>query len=333
MLLSEYNKNPIWRLSYLYPLLMPLFSMRGGRVPIHSLQDALTYYLFTGTLQLILLLLIRRILCSDNYNQWIRRGMALAVGGLVLFVYLFLEFNVFHFTERIAYSHKGQPVPRYIFNVFIIVALVEGIKSVVEREKIVLGNIMLENENAKAQLNLLLQQINPHFLFNCLSVLQSMTRSNDARTETFIVKLEEVYRQTLKTDKGVVSLREEIKLFDDYMYLMRLRQENAIFVEINVSEEALSQYLPVFSLQLLAENCIKHNIVSSSKPLTIRLYQKEAKSLTISNNIQPKVQKNESFGIGIENLKKRYALEGISKGVQIENNQITYSTTLKLLTK
>jgi hypothetical protein len=80
----------------------------------------------------------------------------------------------------------------------------------------------------------------------------------------------------------------------------------------------------------LAENCVKHNIVSASKPLSIRLYQKDLKSLTIENNYQPKTVKIESFGIGIKNLKKRYALEGIEQGVLIEQTEITYSTTLKL---
>jgi two-component system, LytTR family, sensor kinase len=111
---------------------------------------------------------------------------------------------------------------------------------------------------------------------------------------------------------------------------MTLRQEEAIFMDVQVSDEALAYHLPAFSLQLLAENCIKHNIVSGAKPLHIRLYQKDTKSLTISNNYQPKAMKNESFGIGIGNLKKRYALEGIVEGVRIEQTETTYSTTIKL---
>ena len=333
MFFTQYKQNPEKYLLYLYPLLMPLLTMRAGRVPIHSFQDAITYYLFTGFLQLILLVLIQKVLYSGMYSQFIRWGIAFFVGGLALFIYLFLEFEVFHFTERLAYPHKWQPVPRYILNIPVIIALVQGIQSATERKKIVLNNIMLANENAKAQLDLLLRQVNPHFLFNCLSVLQSMARAKDPRTEIFVIKLEEVYRQTLKTDKGTVTLQEELDFFKAYMYLMGLRQENAIFVDIKVSEEALAYYLPVFSLQLLAENCIKHNIVSVSKPLTIHLYQKEAKSLTISNNFQPKKQKNESFGIGIQNLQKRYALEGMEQGVAIEISESVYSTTIKLLTK
>ena len=160
--------------------------------------------------------------------------------------------------------------------------------------------------------------------------LQTMVRLDDPQTEGYILKLAEVYRQTLNKEKNVVTLQEELDFFNAYMYLMTLRQEEGIFVEVQVSDESLVYRLPAFSLQLLAENCIKHNIVSEAKPLTIRLYQKDPKSLTISNNYQPKAMKSESFNIGIKNLKKRYALEGIIQGVQIEKNETIYSTTIKL---
>ena len=112
---------------------------------------------------------------------------------------------------------------------------------------------------------------------------------------------------------------------------MSLRHENAIFVDVKVPEEALGLRLPAFALQLLAENCLKHNIVSESKPLYIQLYQKDPNSLTLSNNYQPKEEKSESFGIGIKNLKRRYALEGVNQGLKIEQNEQHYSTTIKLL--
>lgn len=318
-------------LPYIYPFLMPILTLFGLRIPVHSFQDALTYWLFTGFLQFILLVLIQKILYSTAYKQPIRWLIAFCVGSLVIFFYFWGEQNFIHFTARLAYTNKWLPIMRTSLNIPILIALIESIKSAAKRKRILIDNLMLENENAKAQLNLLLQQINPHFLFNCLTVLQAMARAKDPRTEAFIVKLGNVYRQTLKKEKGMVALQEELDFFNAYMYLMGLRQENAIFVEVQVSDEALKYHLPIFSLQLLAENCIKHNIVSASKPLTIRLHQKDAKSLTMSNNYQPKARKKESFGIGIENLKQRYALEGIVQGVQIDKNDTIYSTTIKLL--
>ena len=128
-----------------------------------------------------------------------------------------------------------------------------------------------------------------------------------------------------------MTLQEELDFFKAYMYLMTLRQENSIFLDVVIADESLSYNIPTFTMQLLAENCIKHNVVSEAKPLYIRVYQKDPKSLTVSNNYQPKQVKIESFGIGIENLKKRYALTGIEQGVIIEQDEKTYETTIKLI--
>jgi two-component system, LytTR family, sensor kinase len=318
-------------LPFLYPLLMPIITLFAFKIPFQTFEDALRYCLFMGFLHFILLVSVRKAVYSTAYTKIVRWIIAYVIGWLFIYFYMFLEYNVFHFTANFRYPNMWVTAFRASLNMPILIALVESIKSAAERKRIHIDNIALENENAKAQFNLLLQQINPHFLFNCLTVLQSMARKKDARTEEFIVKLGDVYRQTLKTDKGMVTLKEELDFFNAYMYLMALRQEEAIFVEVQVSDKSLTHRLPAFSLQLLAENCIKHNIVSEAKPLYVRLYQKDPKTLTLSNNYQPKAVKSESFNIGIKNLKKRYALEGIVQGVQIEQNEKIYSTTIKLV--
>lgn len=322
--------NPSKYLPFLYPILMPIITLFSFKIPFQTFENALRYWLFTGFLQLLLLLVIKKIIYTTAYNKWVRWLIAYVICSVIILIYVFLEHNFVHFTAQFANPNQWIPVIRYSLNIFILIALLESIKSFTERKNIIIDNIALENENAKAQLNLLLQQINPHFLFNCLTVLQAMVRSKDARTTAFIEKLGDVFQKTLDTDRETVTLKEELDFFNAYMYLMTLRQEDAIFVEVQVSDASLGYHLPAFSLQLLAENCIKHNIVSATKPLYVRLYQKDPKTLTISNNYQPKAVKNESFGIGINNLKKRYTLEGIKQGVVIEQNETHYSTTIKL---
>ncbi len=317
-------------LPYLYPVLMPILTLFAYKIPFHSVQEALRYLAFTGFIQLILLLVVQKAVYSTAYNQVIRWLIAAFVCCFIIICYLFLEYSFVHFTEGFANPNKWIPTVRYIINIPIYIAILESIKSFNERSRFHADNIALQSENVKAQFNQLLQQINPHFLFNSLTTLQAMVRSKDARTEEFIIKLKEVYHQTLKKEKGTVTLGEELDFFNAYMYLMRLRQEQAIFLEIQVSEESLAYHLPTFTLQLLAENCIKHNIVSEAKPLHIRIYQKNTKSITIANNYQPKKVKVESFGIGIENLKKRYALAGIEQGVEIKQDASIYETTIKL---
>jgi two-component system, LytTR family, sensor kinase len=317
-------------LPYFYPLLMPIFTAFTTQMPVLTFHDLLKHWLFTGFIQIVLLILVQKAVYSTAYNKPVRWLIVSFVGGLVILFLVFLVLPFFQIKIIFVSTNKWIVAMRLVLNIPVLIALLESIKSAAERKRIHIDNVALENENAKAQFNLLLQQINPHFLFNCFTVLQAMVRSKDTRTEAFIIKLAEVYRQSLKTETGTVTLKEELDFFNAYMFLMTLRQEEAIFVDVQVSDESLAYRLPAFSLQLLAENCIKHNIVSEANPLHIRLYQKDPKTLTISNNFQPKAVKNESFNIGIKNLKKRYALEGILQGVQIENTETIYSTTIKL---
>ena len=172
--------------------------------------------------------------------------------------------------------------------------------------------------------------MHPDFLFHSLTTLQTMVRSDDPQAEAYILKLADVYRQTLKKERSAVSLQEELAFLRSYLFLMIYGQEEAITFGSSVSDESLDYHLPVFSLQLLGENCIKHNVFSPTQPLNIQLFQKDPKSITMSNNYQPKAIQTESFGVGIENLKMRYALAGIEGAVIIEQNETTYSTTIKL---
>lgn len=318
-------------LPFLYPLFMPALVLVASQIPVNSFLDALKNCLSLACLHSLLILLFQKILYANTYKQGVKLLIAAVLGSIIVISYLFLEYNFFNLAAHPKDPDKWLFPLRTMMNVPLLIALIGGIKSAADRKRLLIDNKKLENENAQAQLNVLIQRVSPHFLFNSLSVLQSMVRSKDARTETFVTTLADVYRQTLKKDKGMVTLQEELDFFNDYLFLMGLRQENALFVEVNIAEASLNYRLPIFALQLLAENCIKHNIVSVSKPLTIRLYQNDLKSVTISNNMQTRTHKNESFGIGIDNLKKRYALEGFEQGVLIENDEKTYTTTIKLL--
>ncbi|MBT29902.1 MAG: histidine kinase [Thalassobius sp.] len=205
------------------------------------------------------------------------------------------------------------------------------IKSSSSVERLKSENYLLKSENYKAQLEQLKKQVNPHFLFNSLSTLRTMIRANSPNSEDFVLNLSDVYRQILQTRKSnTVSLKEEIMFLNAYLYLIKVRHEDALITEMDIKEEALAYDIPVFALQLLVENCIKHNIVSESKPLHIKIYQQDETSISVSNNFQPKKRKSESLGVGLSNLQKRYELIGISKGIEIIQENGNYTVTLKL---
>jgi hypothetical protein len=110
---------------------------------------------------------------------------------------------------------------------------------------------------------------------------------------------------------------------------MRYGREAAISFEASVSEASLKAHLPMFALQNLGDNCIKNSVFSENQPLHIRLFQKEATSVTLSQNY-PQKSIAESRNLNMEHLTMRYELEGIENGVLIEQDGNTYSTTLKL---
>jgi two-component system, LytTR family, sensor kinase len=208
--------------------------------------------------------------------------------------------------------------------------IIEGIKWTKAREQSKIEHLMLQAENIEAQFNLLIQQVNPDFLIHSLTTFQTMVRTDDPQGDDYILKLADVYRQTLKKERSPVPLQEELAFLRSYLFLMMYGQEEAITFDANVSDESLDYHLPIFSLQLLGENCIKHNVFSKNQPLHIQLFQKDPKSITITNNYQPKAIPTESFGVGIDNLKMRYTLAGIADAVMIEQNETIYSATIKL---
>jgi two-component system LytT family sensor kinase len=221
---------------------------------------------------------------------------------------------------------------RILFASAIFITIQLSFKSFKKIEKLKLENLSLKAEMYKAELDQFKKQINPHFLFNSLNILRSMIRNANPNSEAYILKLSSLYRQILQThSRDHVSLEEELKFLEAYTYLMKVRHENALTIDIEINPISHQYSVPIFALQLLVENCIKHNIVSNSKPLLINIFQKDELTITVSNNLQPKQSLIDSEGVGLSNLLERYKLMGIEKGLEIEKTVSHYNVTIKLL--
>jgi LytS/YehU family sensor histidine kinase len=199
-------------------------------------------------------------------------------------------------------------------------------------QEALLQNQKLKTENILAQFEILRQQVNPHFLFNSLSTLRSMIRSNNKNAEIFILKLSEIYRQLLlKREKEVVSLKEELDFINDYMFMLSERYDTMLTLNIDIPEYLLKLKIPTFSLQLLLENCIKHNVISQDRPLKIKIFFTNPESLIIENNFQPKLTQSEKSGFGLQNLKQRYSLLGEPDGIHVFSDESVFRVKIKLL--
>jgi len=190
--------------------------------------------------------------------------------------------------------------------------------------------IVAKTETAKFES--LKNQLDPHFLFNSLNVLTSLIGENPNQAERFTTKLSKVYRYVLEQrNKDLVPIEEELKFAKTYMELLGMRFEDA--VKFNIPDIISTNELKIvpLSLQLLLENAVKHNVVSTSKPLTIKIYE-EDNYLIIENNINPKEALGKSTKIGLQNIADRYGLI-TQRGVKIENNNKKFKVSLPLLIK
>ncbi|WP_415837329.1 sensor histidine kinase [Pontibacter korlensis] len=188
----------------------------------------------------------------------------------------------------------------------------------------------LQKESFKAQLETLKTQVNPHFLFNSLNILNSLIYKNQNQAAQFLEQLSEVYRALLDNgQKTLVSLQTELKLAEAYMYLMKTRFGSKVEFHLDVPQERMHLSLPPTSLQMLLENAIKHNGSTAQRPLHIHIYTSE-EALVVQNNLQPRLEEVKSTQLGLENIKKRYAFL-TDREVEIIQNEDEFIVKLPLL--
>ncbi len=191
--------------------------------------------------------------------------------------------------------------------------------------------IVAKTETAKFET--LKSQIDPHFLFNSLNVLTSLIGENPLQAERFTTKLSKVYRYVLEQrNKELIPITEELQFAKTYMELLQMRFEDALEFEVPSSVSNSDLKIVPLSLQLLLENAVKHNVVSSSKPLRISIFE-DGGFLKIQNNINPKEAiGKKSTKVGLQNIADRYGLIS-EEEVHIENDNKTFTVSLPLLIK
>lgn len=167
----------------------------------------------------------------------------------------------------------------------------------------------IEKGIAQAQFESLKNQVNPHFLFNSLNVLSSLVHIDPALSEKFIDQLARSYRYLLEQkDNELVLLKTEIDFVQSFTFLLKIRFEEKLQVNIKLSADIMQYYVAPLTLQLLIENAVKHNIISSESPLIIDIYNEGDRYLVVSNNLQIREQQLPSTGVGLKNIKDRYKL-------------------------
>lgn len=191
----------------------------------------------------------------------------------------------------------------------------------------------LKTEKLRAvetELTVLRNQVNPHFLFNGFNTLMNIIETDPHKASEYLQRLSDYYRKILtKRQYAAMSLREELENLKEYFYLQKYRFGEALRLDTSIDEASLDSQLPAMTLQLLAENAVKHNVISTRWPLELQVFTTGSR-LVVKNPRRPKKRPAEGAGMGLENIRSRYRVM-YDRDIQIEILQDTFTVKLPLI--
>lgn len=196
----------------------------------------------------------------------------------------------------------------------------------IEQQRVLTGNVSAQFESLKHQLD-------PHFLFNSLNVLNALIEENPEKAQEFTNALSKIYRYILDhKNKELVPLEDELFFAKTYIELLQMRFEDTLLFEIPDTVKQEGGKVVPLSLQLLLENVIKHNKATSSNPIKIVIKEESSGYLVVENNLNKKNEVEERRGIGLQNIVSRYELL-TKKPILIEETTEAFSVKIPILTK
>lgn len=337
----------LFRLSLYTSLLLAVVSV----TPFLSLQKILPpafYVFFIVSLYLTVFVIwqinILLVFLYDKYkvkHEWLwTRYLLSSVLSVTVAGLLIHGFHSIPMAEKIRIASdltNGQKDNWYstVFSTFFINLFVVFIQEVVllreKKAKIELENARLKIENAEAINQQLKQHIHPHFLFNSMSVLKSLINKNPDLAEEYIVRLSDFLRVSISSSEAnLVKLSDEYKLCLDFLEMQKIRFGKAVEFSFDIPEEKLSTgYVPGFSLQVLLENAIKHNILTEHSPLKIEVGCQNG-WLSVVNNVQKKLSVEHSTKLGLANLSDRYRIIS-GHDIKVEETESQFRVFIKIL--
>ncbi|AZA85068.1 histidine kinase [Chryseobacterium lactis] len=263
--------------------------------------------------------------------------ISIVVGNFILVYFCnFMNYVVIQKTATIEefFSQKYGLTNWFMINIALLITTFLHAKGFMEELKKTSRKEVVEQKliakSANAQFESLKNQLDPHFLFNSLNVLSSLIDENPQQAQKFTASMSKIYRYVLEQkDKELVTVEDEIEFAKTYCDLLKTRFEDSVDFTFEVKKEDYREYVVPLSLQLLLENCIKHNFATSSRPLMIRIFS-DNDILCIENNLQVREQIKESSGIGLANIVQRYALL-TRRNVFIEKSEDYFKVKLPML--
>lgn len=231
-------------------------------------------------------------------------------------------------------SHRiFNPMVILKFSFIIVVVALYGkiYELIIMQQNITVENERLKTENLRSRYDVLINQMNPHFFFNSLNSLSMLVRENkNDDALNYIDRLSDTFRYIIQSgSSSMTTLRDEIAFLDAYKYLLEIRYEGKLFVDVEVSENDMDKRLPSLTLQPLVENAVKHNVITKAKPLHITIYS-DGNNIYVSNPLQPKIDNSErGTGIGLRNIASRYELL-MNKDITVIDDGKTFTVKMPI---
>lgn len=310
----DHSTHTLWEIkfSYLYTIGMAFIIWHGNRFLLFTLRSYFDW--FEKPIRKIAAL----ILAISFYT--IPVSILMLVGWYHLFAKGAIDWNIVSLNAMII-----------MIAVLFIVHVYETVFLVKEAESEKVQRAQTEKAKAEAELEALKNQIDPHFIFNSLNTLSHLIEENPAKAKLFNDNLADVYRYILQNKaRDLVLLREEMNFLESYFSLLKIRFDKAVQIKNEVPDLALENYLiPPISLQILAENAIKHNEFSDATPLILEIELKNDE-LIVHNRVRKKTLRKASSKIGLQNLRERYKLT-TNREIAIKEEGRNFTVNLPVL--
>ena len=294
------------------------------------------YRLLGNTLALMTMFCGNIIFVNQRARLFRRRGLRLAASALFTLGFVLLLTAAVYF--GLPQGNGAALSARHFFRLYTVVLLVDIVVYAMLQLAVYVieSHRELRSERGKKHRALfhydrLKQQINPHFLFNSLNILDYLVQEHETeRASAFIRKLAATYRYMLKkADEQLVPLEEELEFARQYIDLLQERFTKGFEVEVDIPRPLLRRYVVPCCLQLLIENAIKHNVVSPEQPLHVRIAA-AGDRLTGSNNLQLRMNAPASTGVGLRNIRQQY-LDTAGAPILVERTDTEFRVQLPLL--
>ena len=178
-------------------------------------------------------------------------------------------------------------------------------------------HLLLEENHKRTAIEkaLIKSQLSPHFIFNSLNSLAELIHQDASQAEEYVISLSQIFRQALSSlDDGLIPISKSLQFIHEYVNIMRKSTSGTIDLQIAPDTDKTDGMLFSLSLQILVENAIKHNTPDEGSTLTIHIWR-DGNTVVVSNNILNPSHSTSGTGIGLESLRKRYAMEGLAEPV------------------